>query len=181
VKTAEATGALPTFRWPVRGRVVTGSRAKTNGKSTDGSNVAVPDGTPVTAGDVAWTFKTLMAKGRPSVRVAYVDVQDAVAERDVSMVFQSYALFPHMTVLENVCYGLRASGIRKAQAVELAQARLALVGLAGYGVLPLVLGDLKPDYVDLITALGGQVITLGRGRGYLNILDPGEATAAARG
>ena len=49
------------------------------------------------------------------------------------MVFQSYALFPHMTVLENVCYGLRASGMRKAQAVELAQAKLALVGLAGYG------------------------------------------------
>lgn len=57
--------------------------------------------------------------------------------------------------------------------------RMAL-GLAGYGVMPLVLGDLKPDYVDLIEALGGQVITLGRGRGYLNVLDPGEATAAAQ-
>jgi hypothetical protein len=56
--------------------------------------------------------------------------------------------------------------------------RMAL-GLAGYGVMPLVLGDLKPDYVDLIEALGGQVITLGRGRGFLNVLDPGEATAAA--
>jgi iron(III) transport system ATP-binding protein len=57
----------------------------------------------------------------------------SAAERDVSMVFQSYALFPHMTVLENVCYGLRASGMRKAKAVELAQAKLALVGLEGYG------------------------------------------------
>ncbi len=57
----------------------------------------------------------------------------SAAERDVSMVFQSYALFPHMTVLENVCYGLRASGVRKAQAIELAQAKLAQVGLAGYG------------------------------------------------
>ncbi len=56
--------------------------------------------------------------------------------------------------------------------------RMAL-GLAGYGVMPLVLGDLKPDYVDLIEALGGQVIRLGRGRGHLNILDPGEAAAAA--
>ena len=54
----------------------------------------------------------------------------SAAERDVSMVFQSYALFPHMTVLENVCYGLRASGMRKAQAVELAQAKLA-TGRAG--------------------------------------------------
>jgi iron(III) transport system ATP-binding protein len=57
----------------------------------------------------------------------------SAAERDVSMVFQSYALFPHMTVLENVCYGLRASGMRKAPAIDLAQAKLALVGLAGYG------------------------------------------------
>lgn len=53
-------------------------------------------------------------------------------------------------------------------------------GLAGYGVMPIVLGDLKPDYVDLIEALGGQIIPLGRGRGYLNVLDPGEATEAAQ-
>ncbi|PPG43757.1 ATP/GTP-binding protein [Pseudoclavibacter sp. RFBA6] len=57
--------------------------------------------------------------------------------------------------------------------------RRMATGLAGYGVIPVVLGDLKPDYVDLIRALGGQVITLGRGRGYLNVLDPGEATEAA--
>ena len=57
--------------------------------------------------------------------------------------------------------------------------RRMATGLAGYGAIPLVLGDLKPDYVDLIEALGGQVITLGRGRGYLNVLDPGEATHAA--
>ncbi|GAB3306116.1 ATP/GTP-binding protein [Pseudoclavibacter terrae] len=58
--------------------------------------------------------------------------------------------------------------------------RRMATGLAGYGVMPLVLGDLKPDYVDLIEALEGQVITLGRGRGYLNVLDPGEATSAAQ-
>jgi hypothetical protein len=56
--------------------------------------------------------------------------------------------------------------------------RMAL-GLTGYGVLPLILGDLKPDYVELVEALGGQVISVGRGRGHLNVLDPGEATAAA--
>jgi hypothetical protein len=56
--------------------------------------------------------------------------------------------------------------------------RMAL-GLAGYGVQPLVLGDLKPDYKDLIEALGGQVIELGRGRGHLNVLDPGESRKAA--
>lgn len=57
--------------------------------------------------------------------------------------------------------------------------RRTAAGLAGLGTLPLVLGDLKPDYVDMIRALGGQVITLGRGRGHLNILDPGEAWEAA--
>jgi hypothetical protein len=57
--------------------------------------------------------------------------------------------------------------------------RRMATGLAGYGVIPLVLGDLKPDYVDMVTALGGQVIPLGRGRGSLNVLDPGEATEAA--
>ena len=45
--------------------------------------------------------------------------------------------------------------------------------LAGWGVLPLILSDLKPDYVDLISALDGQVITLGRGVGAINPLDPG--------
>jgi hypothetical protein len=53
------------------------------------------------------------------------------------------------------------------------------IGLAAYGVQPLVLGDLKPDYVATIEALGGQVIRLGGGRGYLNVLDPGEARSAA--
>jgi iron(III) transport system ATP-binding protein len=53
-------------------------------------------------------------------------------QRNISMVFQSYALFPHMTVLENVCYGLRASGINKARSEDAAAERLRQVGLAGY-------------------------------------------------
>jgi iron(III) transport system ATP-binding protein len=54
-------------------------------------------------------------------------------ERDVSMVFQSYALFPHMTVLENVGYGLSVSGQPKAAARARAEEGLALVGLQGFG------------------------------------------------
>jgi len=54
-------------------------------------------------------------------------------ERDVSMVFQSYALFPHMTVLENVAYGLTVSGWKKADARARAEEGLTLVGLADYG------------------------------------------------
>lgn len=54
-------------------------------------------------------------------------------DRDVSMVFQSYALFPHMTVAENVAYGLNASGVNKQEAKEKSAEGLELVGLAGYG------------------------------------------------
>lgn len=57
--------------------------------------------------------------------------------------------------------------------------RRMAVGLAAYGVLPMVLGDLKPDMVEVIDAMDGQVIRLGHGRSFLNILDPGEARVAA--
>ncbi len=50
-KSADATSGLPTFRWPVRGRVIAGYGAKTSGKQNDGINVAVPEGTPVKAAD----------------------------------------------------------------------------------------------------------------------------------
>ncbi|MGA7805921.1 M23 family metallopeptidase, partial [Bradyrhizobium sp.] len=66
VKAAEATGALPTFRWPVRGKVITSYGAKTNGKSNDGINLAVPEGTPVKAaedGVVAYAGNELKGYG----------------------------------------------------------------------------------------------------------------------
>ena len=56
----------------------------------------------------------------------------SAAERDVTMVFQSYALFPHMNVLNNVMYGPRSSGIGKAQAAEMAREKLGLLGLSGF-------------------------------------------------
>jgi len=52
-------------------------------------------------------------------------------ERDVSMVFQSYALFPHMSVLENVCYGPLSMRADKTRARELAHAKLKMLGLSG--------------------------------------------------
>jgi iron(III) transport system ATP-binding protein len=53
-------------------------------------------------------------------------------DRDVSMVFQSYALFPHMTVLENVCYGLVVGGQPRDRAAQAAGEALALLGLRGF-------------------------------------------------
>ena len=73
----------------------------------------------------------------PSAGTIRIDGQDVTTipahERNVSMVFQSYALFPHMSVLENVCYGLSVRGIGKTQAQERAQQAMATVGLEGYG------------------------------------------------
>jgi iron(III) transport system ATP-binding protein len=54
-------------------------------------------------------------------------------DRDVSMVFQSYALFPHMTVDQNVQYGLKFSGFAKKEVGDRARAGLELVGLSGFG------------------------------------------------
>jgi iron(III) transport system ATP-binding protein len=57
----------------------------------------------------------------------------SAGERNVSMVFQSYALFPHMTVLDNVAYGLVSGGVKKPEAHAKAEEALASVGLKGFG------------------------------------------------
>ena len=65
-------------------------------------------------------------------------------DRDVNTVFQDYALFPHMSVLENVAYGLRVRGINQAERNAKAQEALEMVRLGGYG-------DRKPSQLS-----GGQ-------------------------
>ncbi len=54
-------------------------------------------------------------------------------ERNVSMVFQSYALFPHMTVIENIAYGLLSGRMKRKQAHVRAEDALDTVGLSGLG------------------------------------------------
>ena len=56
----------------------------------------------------------------------------SASDRDVSMVFQSYALFPHMTVIQNVSYGLTMSRLSKEEVSEKAQDGLNLVGLTDF-------------------------------------------------
>jgi iron(III) transport system ATP-binding protein len=69
----------------------------------------------------------------PDAGVIRIGERDVTAigapERDVSMVFQSYALFPHLSVLENVRYGLVVTGVAKTSANERARVALATVGL----------------------------------------------------
>ena len=58
---------------------------------------------------------------------------NAPFDRDVNTVFQDYALFPHMTVLENIGYGLRVRGVAKRERNERAQEALESVRLSAFG------------------------------------------------
>ena len=66
-----------------------------------------------------------------------IDGQDMTSTpahlRPVNMMFQSYALFPHMDVAANVGYGLRREGVAKAEIIERVREALALVQLEGLG------------------------------------------------
>jgi len=66
-----------------------------------------------------------------------IDGRDMVGvppnKRPVNMVFQSYAVFPHMTVEQNVGYGLRKSRLTKKEKAEAVEQALSRVRLGGYG------------------------------------------------
>jgi spermidine/putrescine ABC transporter ATP-binding subunit len=66
-----------------------------------------------------------------------IDGQDMAGvppnKRPVNMVFQSYAVFPHMSVLDNVGYGLKIAGVAKSEIRERAEESLALVKLDALG------------------------------------------------
>ncbi|ASW07697.1 ABC transporter ATP-binding protein [Rhizobium sp. 11515TR] len=53
--------------------------------------------------------------------------------RNVNTVFQDYALFPHLNILDNVAYGLMVKGVGKAERLKAAEQALELVKLPGYG------------------------------------------------
>jgi len=74
---------------------------------------------------------------RPSAGKIELAGEDVTATapfaRDVNTVFQDYALFPHMSVLENVAYGLRVRGVVKSERLQRAQEALESVQLASFG------------------------------------------------
>jgi murein DD-endopeptidase MepM/ murein hydrolase activator NlpD len=66
VQKAEPVSSAPSFRWPVRGRIIAGFGSKPNGTQNDGINLAVPEGTPVKAaenGTVAYAGNELKGYG----------------------------------------------------------------------------------------------------------------------
>jgi len=68
---------------------------------------------------------SISVKGRDITRMP-------VYKRELGFVFQDYALFPHMTIFDNVAYGLRYRGIQKNDLKKKVSEALALVGLAGF-------------------------------------------------
>jgi putative spermidine/putrescine transport system ATP-binding protein len=77
-------------------------------------------------------------------------------ERDVNTVFQDYALFPHMTVAENVAYGLMIRRVPRAEREKRAREMLAMVALEG-------LGDRRPAQLS-----GGQRQRVALARALVN-------------
>lgn len=136
-------------------------QAETQGVSCAGAAIQVRDlhvaygGTPVLHGvslDFApGTFTALLGSsgcGKTTLLRAlcgFVPVRSGsivVGDRDVAllppekrgmaMVFQSYALWPHMTVLQNIGYGLKLRGTAKAEITAKVASLLAMLGLSGY-------------------------------------------------
>lgn len=127
-----------------QGSVVLQNIAKTFGSFTAIHNLShtIEPGTLVTllgpsgCGKTT-TLRMLAGLEYPSAGRIFIGGKDVTNlpanERDVSMVFQSYALFPHMTSLDNVAYGLESSRVAKKEAREKAEHGMELVGLAGMG------------------------------------------------
>ncbi|MFB6633555.1 ABC transporter ATP-binding protein [Streptomyces sp. NPDC056362] len=101
------------------------------------------------AGFEAPTAGTVELAGRDVTRLAPF-------ERDVHTVFQDYALFPHMTVEQNVAYGLKVRGVPRAERLVRARAALAQVGLDGLGRRPAELSGGQRQRVALARALVGR-------------------------
>ncbi len=106
-----------------------------------GIDIRVPKGTlttilgPSGCGKTT-TLRMIAGLDAPTGGQILIDGQDVThlgpAERNVSMVFQSYALFPHMNVIQNVGYGLSVSGVGKQEIERRAKAAMESVGLTGY-------------------------------------------------
>jgi putative spermidine/putrescine transport system ATP-binding protein len=82
-------------------------------------------------------LKVIAGFERPDAGVVMLKGADITfaspARRGIGMVFQNYALFPHMTVAENIAFPLEMRGVRRGEARGRVEEALRLVDLAGYG------------------------------------------------
>jgi spermidine/putrescine ABC transporter ATP-binding subunit len=83
------------------------------------------------------TLRLIAGFEQPSVGAVFIRGADVTAvppyRRDFAMVFQNFALFPHLSVAENVAFGLRMRRIAGAKRAERVKEALDLVKLSGYG------------------------------------------------
>ena len=92
----------------------------------------------------------------PTSGQIFIDGEDvtksSIQNRDICIVFQSYALFPHMSIGDNVAYGLKMQGVEKAERLKRVQEALELVDLAGF----------ENRFVDQISGGQQQRVALAR-------------------
>lgn len=93
---------------------------------------------------------------RPTSGQIFIDGEDvtksSIQSRDICIVFQSYALFPHMSIADNVGYGLKMLGVNAEERKQRVEEALELVDLAGFG----------DRYVDQISGGQQQRVALAR-------------------
>ncbi len=133
--------------------------------AVDGISLEIPRGSffallgPSGCGKTT-TLRMIGGFEEPTAGRIFLGDQDVVGlppyKRDANTVFQSYALFPHMTIEDNVSFGLERKGVKKAELKGRVQEMLELVGLAGYG-------KRKPRQLS-----GGQQQRVALGRALVN-------------
>lgn len=108
----------------------------------DDLSLSIPQGSMVTLLGPSGCGKTTVLRlvaglEKPTEGKMFIDGEDvtdrSIQQRDICMVFQSYALFPHMSLGDNVGYGLKMLGHPKAEIKERVEEALEMVDLAGFG------------------------------------------------
>jgi len=110
--------------------------------AVDGITLEIPSGSffallgPSGCGKTT-TLRMIGGFEEPDEGAIYLGDEDVVGRppyrRDVNTVFQSYALFPHLSIFENIAFGLRRKGVDKVQVKGRVEEMLRLVGLEGLG------------------------------------------------
>ncbi|CAM3906918.1 ferric ABC transporter ATP-binding protein [Xenorhabdus thuongxuanensis] len=132
-----------------------------NNTVIDSLNLAIPQGHMVTLLGPSGCGKTTVLRlvaglEKPTEGNIFIDGEDVTArsiqQRDICMVFQSYALFPHMSLGENISYGLKMLGRPRAEIRQRVKEALELVDLGGF----------EDRYVDQISGGQQQRVALAR-------------------
>ncbi len=99
------------------------------------------------------TSGQVILEGRDIAPMSTVQLRD-VRRQKMAMVFQSFALLPNRTVLDNISYGLEVAGMKKSERYDIARAALTRVGLGSYEkLLPVELSGGMQQRVGLARAL----------------------------